>query len=348
MKFFLAILLAGSLVFAQQGLTQKDKKFAVHVKQLWAKANKDNYRTLFKDLSAQCEKYLADNPNTVIKPGILGYLFEMKAVISNNSSEITGAANELLKYDKTLKTTLRVSQVLIERKINDKKGVEVLKGILPKIKKGKQYYDVRLLLAAGEMHLGDYSSALRFLHEAVKSDSARIDGYKGLRDVMKASGKVDDLEKVEREIHKLDKDPNINVNLSTLTLNDIYNKKISISDFKGAMVVLVFFRFECPYCKKDMPVLRNLIDKYPDIKFIFINLNENIHDIKTKFLQQAEFAFLREQRIASFTDIFDKILDITITPQTLIVDKNSVVKYDYRGYLDNFGEKFEADIKALR
>lgn len=348
MKIILAVLLAASLVLAQQGLTQKDKQFAVHVKQSWAKANKDNYRILFKNLSAECEKYLNDNPNTAIKPGILGYLFEMKAVTSNSPKVISKAARELLEYDQTLKTHIRVAQVLIERKIDDKKGVEVLRKIMPEIKAGKQYYDIRLLLAAGEMHLGNFHGALQSLNEAVKSDSSRIDGYRGLRDVMKASGKIEGLSRVEAQIKNLDKDPNINVNLSSLSINDINNKKISFARLKGSIVVMVFFRFECPYCKKDMPVLRDLIDKYPDVKFIFINLNEDIKQIKTKYLQQAEFAFLREQRIASFEDIFDKILDITITPQTLIVDRDSIVKYDYRGYIDNFGEKFESDIKMLQ
>ena len=348
MKFFLSALLISSLAFAQAGLTQKDKEFANHVKQVWSKVTKDNYKKLFTDLTNDCNDYLKANPNTAIKPGIFGYVFEMKAVMSNNPVEITKAAEKLLMYDKSIKTNIRVAQVLIEKKVNDKMGVGVLQKILPSIKPGQQYYDAHLLLAAGEMHMGNYSGAMNSLNEAIKSDSSRIDAYRGLRDVMKTSGQTKGLAGVEAKINELDKDPNINVDISSLSLDDINGNRVNFSDFRGSVVAMIFFRFECPYCRKDMPVLKNLIKKYPAVKFVFINLNESLSDIKTKFLPENQFSFLQNQTIITFADIFDKMLDITITPQTLIVDKNSIVKFDYRGYQENFEGKFEADIKTLR
>ena len=110
---------------------------------------------------------------------------------------------------------------------------------------------------------------------------------------------------------------------------------------------MIFFRFECPYCKKEMPVYKELIKKHPEIKFIFINLEETVSEIKAKYLDKNEYSFLRNQTIAKFVDIFDKILDITITPQTLIIDKNSIVRFDYRGYQKDFTDKFERDTKLL-
>lgn len=348
MKIFLAIILISSLAFGQAGLTPKDREFADHVKQVWGSATKTNYHKLFAGLINDCNNYLENNPNSVIKPGILGYIFEMKAVATNNPAEITRAAENLLKFDKTIKTNIRVAQVLIEKKINDKKGIDVLKKILPSIKPGKTYYDAHLLLAAGEMHVKNYTAAMNLLNEAVKSDSSRIDGYRGLRDVMKTSGRTKNLPLVEKKISQLDNDPNINADVSSISLYDINQDKVNFSDFRGSVLVMVFFRFECPYCRKDMPVLKELIKKHPDIKFVFINLEESILDIHSKYLPQEEFSFLRNQTIIKFTDIFDKKLDITITPQTLVVNKNLVVKYDYRGYKENFTENFEEDLKSLQ
>ena len=111
---------------------------------------------------------------------------------------------------------------------------------------------------------------------------------------------------------------------------------------------MVFFRFECPYCRKEMPVFKDLIKQHPEIKFVFINLDESVQDIKSEYLEEDQFLFMRNQTIVKFIDLFDKILDITITPQTLIIDKNSIVKFDYRGYEDDFANKFERDTKSLK
>ncbi len=348
MRLLFSLLLISSVAFGQSVVTQKDKNFANHIKRVWAKVNKSNYQNLFAELTKECDEYLKKNPDTVIKPGILGYVFEMKATIGKNSDEVTQAAEKLLKYDNSVKTNIRVAQVLIEKKIDDKKGIEVLQKILPSLKHGQQFYDAHLLLAAGEMHLKNYEGAMQSLNEAIKSDSSRIDGYKGLLDVMKKSGNTQNMVKVEKEIKKLDIDPNINVDISSLSLFDINKKEIKFSNFKGSVVVMVFFRFDCPYCKKDMPVLKKLIKKHPDVKFVFINLNETVSEINNRFLPMKEFSFLRDQTIIQFTNIFDKILDITITPQTLIVDKNLIVKYNYRGYQENFEQKFEDNLQALR
>ncbi len=348
MKLLFSLLLISNLAFGQSVLTQKDKNFANHIKQVWAQSNKTNYQKSFADLIKECDKYLETNPKTVIKPGILGYIFEMKALIAKNPEEVVKAAEELLKYDNSVKTSIRVAQVLIEKKIDDKKGIAVLQKILLSVKSGQQFYDAHLLLAAGEMHLKNYEGAMQSLNEAIKSDSSRIDGYKGLADVMKKSGNTKNLIKVEKEIKKLDIDPNINVDVSSLSLFDINKNKIKFSKFKGSVLVMVFFKFDCPYCRKDMPVLKGLIKKYADVKFVFINLNETISEINNKYLTKKEFSFLGNQTIIQFTDIFDKILDITITPQTLIVDKNSIVKFDYRGYQEDFEQKFEDNLKALK
>ena len=346
-KFLVLVALICSSTFSQSSLlTKEDKAISSHIKEVWAKANKNNYEKLFARLIPECRRYLKEYPNTVIKPGILGYVFEMTAAISRDSAEVTKAAEDLLQNDDSHKVHLRVAQVLIEKKINDKKGIEILKAILPKTA-GSEYYDINLLLAAGELHLKNYRSAINYLNDAVKSDSSRIDGYKGLREILNLTGQKEQAANIENKIKLLEKDPNINVDLSRLSLFDIINNKVNFENYKGSIVTMVFFRFECPYCKKDMPVLKELIKKYPDIKFIFINLDESIADIKNKYLKENEFSFLQLETIIKFADIFDKILDITITPQILLVDKNSIVRFDYRGYHEDFAEKFEHDIKAL-
>ena len=348
MKTFLIFILFTGLAFSQSKYTKEDQEFADHVKEVWKSSNNNNYKRQFTELIAECNNYLKDHPNTAIKPGLLGYIFELTAALDPSMQEVRKAGDNLLKYDSSFKTSIRVAQIFIEKKFDDKRGIEIIREIIPKAKDTKDYYDANLLLASGELHLKNYKSSLYALNAAVKSDSSRVDGYKGLLQVMPLADEKRGLQKVKEKLSVLEKDPNINVDLSSFSFFDINEEKVEIKNFKGAPLVLVFFRFECPYCRKEMPVYKVLIKKYPDLKFIFINLEETVQDIKFKYLKEDKYSFLRDQTIAKFTDAFDNILDITITPQTLIVDENSLVKYDFRGYRKDFPGKFEDDIKSLK
>ena len=348
MKILSILLLCSLLGFSQTKTTNEDQSMGDYIKKTWATANQNNYKEVFGKLIKDCEQYLLVHPKTSIKNGILGYLFEMKAASFTDKNEITKAADLLIKNDMSVKSAIRAGQVLIEKKINEKKGIEILKNILPSLKDTKQLYDTNLLLATGEMHLKNYSNSIKYLKNAVKKDPGRIDGYKGLKELYTMTGKKNELAEVTKKIAELEVDPNINVDLSSFGFMDISGNDFIIGDFKGQRVAMVFFSFECSYCKKELPVIKNLIEKYKDLKFIFINLEENVSEIKNKYLLEEEFSFMQSVTIAKFGPAFDKILDITITPQVLLLDKNSIVKYDYRGYLENFAERFEKDINTLQ
>lgn len=348
MKILLVIILCSALGLGQSKTTDKDRNMVEYIKKNWATANQNNYKEVFGKLINDCEQYLVAYPETSIKNGILGYLFEMKAAAAANKSEIVKAADLLVKNDKSVKTSIRAGQVLIEKGIDDKKGIEILKKILPSIKDSKQFYDANLLLASGEMHLKNYNLSIKYLRSAVGRDPGRVDAYKGLKELYSLTGNKNELAVVSKKIAEIEVDPNINVDLSSFGFMDISGNDFIIGDFKGQRVALVFFSFECSYCKKELPVIKNLIEKYNDLKFIFINLEENVSEIKNKYLLEEEFSFMQSVTIAKFGAAFDKILDITITPQVLLLDKNSIVKYDYRGYLENFAEKFKKDISTLQ
>ncbi|MEJ2881637.1 redoxin domain-containing protein [Pedobacter sp. GR22-6] len=68
--------------------------------------------------------------------------------------------------------------------------------------------------------------------------------------------------------------PNFNV-------TDIKGKKVSLSDFKGKVVVLDFWATWCGPCKKSLPAMQMLVNKYrkdPNVKFLFIHTWETVSD----------------------------------------------------------------------
>jgi len=58
----------------------------------------------------------------------------------------------------------------------------------------------------------------------------------------------------------------------SFTLTDINNKKVSLSDFKGKVIILDFWATWCPPCRESIPDLIELQDKYKN-KLVVIGIS---------------------------------------------------------------------------
>lgn len=61
------------------------------------------------------------------------------------------------------------------------------------------------------------------------------------------------------------------------TLTNVKDEKITLSDYHGRPVILVFWATWCPYCKKLLPGIAELNDKYESkgLKVIAVNIKED-------------------------------------------------------------------------
>lgn len=67
-------------------------------------------------------------------------------------------------------------------------------------------------------------------------------------------------------------------------VTDIKGTAVSLSDFKGKIVILDFWATWCGPCKKSLPAMQMLVDKYkndPSVKFLFIHTWETVKDPKS-------------------------------------------------------------------
>jgi thiol-disulfide isomerase/thioredoxin len=70
-------------------------------------------------------------------------------------------------------------------------------------------------------------------------------------------------------------------------VTDIKGREVSLSDFKGKVVVLDFWATWCGPCKKSLPAMQMLVNKYkndPSVKFLFIHTWETVKDPKSDAL----------------------------------------------------------------
>lgn len=56
------------------------------------------------------------------------------------------------------------------------------------------------------------------------------------------------------------------------TLSDIDGKRISLSDFKGKVILIDFWATWCPFCRESIPILKSLYSDYKDKGFEVVGI----------------------------------------------------------------------------
>jgi peroxiredoxin len=81
------------------------------------------------------------------------------------------------------------------------------------------------------------------------------------------------------------------------TLQDMNGKNVSLKDFKGKNVLLIFTTTWCPYCKREVPELNEMNSKYKGkLEILAIDMNES----KTKVE-----SFIKKYQV-TYTTLLDR------------------------------------------
>lgn len=125
-------------------------------------------------------------------------------------------------------------------------------------------------------------------------------------------------------------------------LQDLNGKTVSLSDFKGRVIILDFFASWCPPCRQEIPDFIKLQDSYGSKGFSMIGISlEGLNETKD-FAKRVgiNYPVLIDDGKASA--VYGPIRSI---PTTFTIDKNSKIAKLYIGYRAK--EIFEKDIKEL-
>lgn len=122
-------------------------------------------------------------------------------------------------------------------------------------------------------------------------------------------------------------------------------QKISLDDYKGKVVYLDFWASWCGPCRKSLPALNDIRNKYASRGFevIAINVDENPDD---------GLKFLREYSV-SYPIAYDPkgavpaAYQLKGMPYAFLIDRKGVVRHIHEGYRDGDQDKIETMVKAL-
>ena len=100
--------------------------------------------------------------------------------------------------------------------------------------------------------------------------------------------------------------------------------KVTLSQYRGKVVVLNFWATWCPPCREEMPSMEALHEAFVDegLVMLAVNVEENGQDVVAEFLQKTPY---------SFPILLDEDAGIQNTykvfrfPETFIIDKNGII-----------------------
>src|ERR1700755_768580 len=129
------------------------------------------------------------------------------------------------------------------------------------------------------------------------------------------------------------------------TLDSRAGSKISLSQYKGQVVMLNFWASWCGPCRQEMPLLENIYKKYNKMGFTLIGVNVQPDS-------QAAEGFLQQTPV-SFPVIYDKdstvskAYDVSGMPSTVIIDRKGNIRVLHRGYKPGDENEYLDSIRSL-
>ncbi|PKG82579.1 TlpA family protein disulfide reductase [Colwellia sp. 75C3] len=129
------------------------------------------------------------------------------------------------------------------------------------------------------------------------------------------------------------------------TLKSMAGTNLKLTEQRGKIIVINFWASWCGPCRKEMPVLQKFYDKYQE-------LGVSVWGVNVEQENQAGRDFLADLNL-SFPILFDAsntisaMYQVEAMPTTIIVDRDGLVRYAFKGYKPGYEKKYAKAIKKL-
>ncbi len=135
------------------------------------------------------------------------------------------------------------------------------------------------------------------------------------------------------------------VNVSIDLLSDQQGTNLNLAEQRGEIILINFWASWCGPCRKEMPVLQKLQDKYQDLGVQVWGVNvEQENQAGKDFLADLDLSF---SIFFDQTNTLSKTYQVEAMPTTVMIDRNGKVRFVFQGYQDGYEQKYAAAIKQL-
>jgi Thiol-disulfide isomerase and thioredoxins len=209
--------------------------------------------------------------------------------------------------------------------------------------------DKRLVYARVLVKLGNYQEAFPILDQLVKDGKGNAEIK---QELTLAYSKVNPgkdgsayIAGIEREVNaQIAKDylrHLMNKPAPKFTLTDVNGKDVSLSDFKGKIIIVDFWATWCGPCKASFPAMQLAVNKYkndPDVKFLFVHTWETsktpLKDAKA-YLDTNHYTFdlyIDPKNETGKSNKAAEMFGVKGIPQKFIIDGKGNIRFNVGGF----------------
>lgn len=129
------------------------------------------------------------------------------------------------------------------------------------------------------------------------------------------------------------------------TLQSRAGGTVSLSDFRGDVVMINFWASWCGPCREEMPHLEALHQRYEDLGFMLLGVNvEEDSRLSDKFLAETPVTF---DILLDPENGVSELYDVVAMPSTVLVDRGGNLRFIHHGYQAGYENDYQTQIRAL-
>lgn len=137
----------------------------------------------------------------------------------------------------------------------------------------------------------------------------------------------------------------INQPAPNFTLKSLNGSNIKLSEYSGQVVLLNFWASWCGPCRKEMPLLNQLHNKYESLGFTVVGVNvEEQSDLARDFIASSPVDF---PILLDASNTVSQLYQVVAMPTTVVIDRNGVIRYEHKGYQSGDEKKYKKMVKTL-
>jgi len=118
------------------------------------------------------------------------------------------------------------------------------------------------------------------------------------------------------------------------------------NDYRSNVVLLNFSATWCAYCLEELPYLEKLNKKYRDQGLIIVTVFQDYQniDLIKEIIDKNNISYLV---VTDEKGKISKLFGVVALPFSVIIDRNSVIRYSYIGFVAQDIERYECTIRNL-
>jgi peroxiredoxin len=129
------------------------------------------------------------------------------------------------------------------------------------------------------------------------------------------------------------------------TLRTLAGSNMRLQEQRGQVVLVNFWATWCGPCRKEMPHLNRIADKYRSSGLVMLGVNidddvRNAAEVATKLGVKFPVLLDTDKKVS-------RLYDLNSMPSTLVIDRSGRVRFLHRGYQDGYETQYDKQIRDL-